>query len=190
MSSTNRWILSTNNNGVSPTGFNKNDSATMLRKCEDLLGRSAQGACTANLQLALNPVAALATLTFAGNTSNADTLLVGNLTITFVTSGAAASSKQINLGTAGDGTDVAVSVAALINGTANTRGFIGTSAAFNGICTASVSGAVVTLTAAIPGTVGNGLQLSKSCANLTLTHAWGAATAGTEGTAATFKMGQ
>ena len=38
------------------------------------------------------------------------------MAITIVTSGAAASSNQVNLGTAGDGTDLAARIAALING--------------------------------------------------------------------------
>ncbi len=189
MSVINRITLTTDSNGVSPTGFAQIDAPTMFRKLSSLFGAVAGGGHNGRMILAFAPVAAKATLTFAGNTSNADTLTVGNLAITFVTSGATAASKQINLGTAGDGTDVAVSVAALINGTANTRGFTGTSAAWNGICTATVSGAVVTLTAYLPGTIGNGLALSKSCANLTLTNLWGASVAGSEGTAATYKVG-
>lgn len=190
MSVITRVTLTTESNGVNPTGFTTNsDAPTMFRKLADLVGAVAGGGRNGRMILAHAPIAAKATLTFAGNTSNADTLTVGNLAITFVTSGAAASSRQVNLGSAGDGTDVAVSVAALINGTADSRGFTGTSAAWAGMCTATVSGAVVTLTAYIPGTIGNGLALAKSCANLTLTNLWGASVAGTEGTKATYKVG-
>ena len=63
--------------------------------------------------------------------------------------------------------------------------------AWAGICTAFVCGQNLTLTAAIPGTIGNGLSLAASStgSTMTISHAWGALVAGTEGTAATFKMG-
>ena len=190
MSVITRVTLTTDTNGVSPTGFTTNsDAPTMFRKLETLVGAVAGGGQNGRMILAHAPIAAKATLTFAGNTSNADTLTIGGIAITFVTSGATAAAKQINLGTAGDGTDVATSVAAMVNGIANTRGYTGTPTAFEGICTATVSGAVVTLTAYLPGTMGNGLALAKSCANLTLTNAWGASVVGTEGTKATYKVG-
>ncbi len=105
MSAINRWVFTADTKGVSPTGANGMDGPTIMRKCSDLLARGSQGACSAKLQLSLAPVAAQATLTFAGNTSNADTLTVGNLIITFVTSGGTASAKHINIGVAGDGTE-------------------------------------------------------------------------------------
>ena len=190
MSSINRWVLRDDSNGVDPTGMSdKLDSSTMLRKVSSHAARGSQGGMACNLALALNPVAALATITCSGNGTNNATLTVGNVVITLKTSGAVGSSNQINLGSAGDGTDVASYIAALINGTTLTAGFSGSSTSFAGICTASVTGAVITLTAAIPGTIGNGLALTKSEATIALTHLWGAATAGTEGTAKTFSLG-
>ena len=189
MSVINRWILTADTNGVAPTGFNKMDGPTIMRKCSSLMDRASQGACAASLQLALSPIAALATITFTGNCHNGYYLVIGNVTITFETSGAAGASNQVNIGSAGDGTDVAVWVAALVNGTANSSGFTTKSTSWKGICTASVTGAVVTLTAAIPGTIGNGLLLTKTDADVTLTHLFGAATAGTEGTSYTFGVG-
>ncbi len=82
-------------------------------------------------------------------------------------------------------------IAALINGTTLTGGFTTSSTAWNGICTAFVCGNVLTLTATIPGTVGNGLALSVSSTGtkMVLTNVWGADTAGTEGTSGTFSQG-
>ncbi len=82
-------------------------------------------------------------------------------------------------------------IAALINGQTLTGGFTTKSTSFAGICTAFACGDILTLTAAIPGTIGNGLALAVSSTGtkMVITHAWGTATAGTEGTAATFKMG-
>lgn len=189
MSNVNRIIVTANCNDLSPTGFGAGDAPTILRKFSSLFGGLAQGAWASKLQMAFNPVAAQATVTCSGNGTNGDTLTVAGVAITIVTSGAAASSNQVNLGSAGNGTDLATRIAALINGTALTAGFSGTSTSWSGICTASVAGAVITLTAAIPGTIGNGLALAKSSTAITLTNAWGTSVAGTEGTAATFHSG-
>jgi hypothetical protein len=189
MSVTNRWILKTDSNGVDPTGFSNMDAPTIMRKCSSLMGRAEQGACAANLDLAFAPVAAKATITLAGNCHNTYTLTICNTAITFKTSGAAGASNEINIGSAGDGTDVATSLAALINGTTNSRGFTTKSTSFLGVCTASASGAVVTLTAYLPGIMSNGLALSKTEADVTLTYSWGASVAGTEGTQKTYSLG-
>lgn len=176
MSNTNRIVLLTDSNGVDPTGYKASiDSPTMFRRMESLLGRSSQGACSANMQLAYNPIAAQGKLTCTGTGTNTDTLSIGNVTITIVTSGA--TGNQVNV--AASGTALGAAIAALVN----------TSASFTGICTASSSSGAITLTAAIPGTIGNGIQLSESSSSITLTSAFGALTAGTEGTSATFKMG-
>ena len=188
MSVTNRWILKSNTNGIDPTGFASMDAPTIMRKCASLMDRAAQGACSANLNLALSPVAAQATLTFSGNGTAAATITVCGIVITYEASGAAGASNQINVGSAGDGTDVAAYVAALINGSTS-AGFTTKSTSWLGICTASVSGAVVTLTAYLPGIMGNGLALAKTEATVALTHLWGASVAGTEGKQAIFSLG-
>jgi phage tail sheath gpL-like len=189
MSSINRWIISDDSSGVDPTGMNKMDGVTMMRKCESHAGRGAQGAMACNLQMALNPVAAQATVTASGNGTAADTLTIGNVVITIEASGAVGGSNQVNVGTAGTGVDLAAAIAALINGSPSTF-FTGTSSSFVGICTASAASGVLTLTAAIPGTIGNGLQLAKSSSALALTHLWGASVAGSEGTSKTFPIGK
>lgn len=182
MSTINRWILTDNSNGVSPTGFGKGDAPTILRKVSSLAGACAQGSFASNLKLALNPVAALATVTATGTGTNADTLTIGGIVITMKTSGAASSNNEINIG--GSVTALMNQVTALVNGTAS-----GSPNSWNGMCTAGNIAGVLTLTASIPGTIGNGLALSISSTALTITHAWGTATAGTEGTAGTFKSG-
>lgn len=314
MASTQRWILKTDTNGISPTGAkNSVDTATMLRKVSEEAGRCAQGACSSNLSLSLNPVYALATVsTTNGSETAGDTLTVANSAITLETSAAAGASNQVNIGTGSAGTSTSgatpatttagavvsfyiningdgpqlVSVkastgatiastlqtniraltpfnalnavaftsatvtygstyvitsgakgltssvvvtpsvsgnsfqqttgaallklgilaggtevigtyttldgiAALINGVALTSGFTTKSTTWAGICTATVCGNVLTLTASLPGTIGNGLALAVSStgSTMTLTHVWGAATAGTEGTAGVFSMG-
>jgi phage tail sheath gpL-like len=189
MSTINRWILTEDSNGISPTGFTAGDAPTMLRKCSSLMAACAAGGRASNLQIALAPVAAQATITFSGNCHNTYTLTVGNVEITFVTSGAAGASNQVNIGSAGTGADVAARVAALINGSTSTSGFTTKSTSWVGICSAAVSGAVLTLTASIPGTIGNGLSLSKTDVDVALTHLWGASVAGSEGTAYTYKSG-
>ncbi len=304
MSVINRVVVTTDSNGVSPTGFNKADSSTMFRKIASLFGSVAGGGVNGNMTLAHKPIAALATVTttHTGDETADDTLTVGNLVITMKASSAAASGKEVNIlsGTAGTsvsgaspaltatalsffiningdgpqlvyiddagthtGAQVAAKIqtairalvpfnalnaaafsaatcaytsvytitagvkglstvvvtgpgaatlklgvlnggteatgtlstnngiAALINGVALAGAFTGSSSAFNGICTAVAVGDVLTLTAGIPGTVGNGLALAVSSTGtkMVLTHLWGAATAGTEGTAQVYKVG-
>ena len=316
MSVIQRWVLKTDTNGVSPTGSKSPfDSPTIMRKASEELGRAAQGACRANLSLALSPVAALATVTTTatGQETSGDTLTVANSVITFETSGAAASSNQVNIATGSAGTStsganpatttgagavsfyiningdgaqlvsvkgasgaaiatalqvsiraltpfnalnavayssatvsygstyvitsgvkglsssVVVSanppgissaagttgaallklgilnggteaigtyttndgIVALINGQTLASGFTTSSTTWAGICTAYACGNVLTLTASIPGTMGNGLALAVSSTGsvMVLTHVWGAATAGTEGTSGVFAMG-
>ena len=175
--SINRWVVQDDTNGVSPVGFSQADAALMLRKAEDHLGRCAQGAANSNLSLAWNPVAAQATVTATGTGTNGDTLTIAGKVITMETSGA--TGNQINIG--GSVTALMNQVTALVNAAGSS---------WAGICTAANVAGVLTLTAAIPGTIGNGLALAISSTALTITHAWGASVAGTEGTAAVFSMGK
>jgi hypothetical protein len=177
MSSLNRWVVQDDTNGVSPTGFvGPADSSLMFRKLSDHTGRAAGGACASKLSLAFNPVAAQATVTATGVGTNGDTLTIGNVVITIVTSGA--TGNQVN---------IAASAAALATSIVN---LINTSSSFTGIVTATnPSSGVIQLFAAIPGTIGNGIGLAKSSTALTLTHLWGSVVAGSEGTAAVFSLG-
>lgn len=182
MSIINRIILTTDTDGISPTGFSNADAGTMLRKVSSLSGRAAQGGCAANLKLALSPIAAKATVTATGTGTNGDTLTIASVVITMKTSGAASSNNEINIG--GSVTALMNQVTALVNGTA-----AGSPNSWVGICSAGNVAGVLTLTAALPGTIGNGLALAISSTALTITNAWGASVAGTEGTAKTFTLG-
>ena len=176
MASINRWIIKDDTNGVDPTGLTSScEGASMLRKISSHAGRCSQGACASNLSLALNPVAAQAKITCTGTGTNLDTLTIANVVITIVTSGA--TGNQVNV--AANATALGAAIAALVN----------SSASFTGICTATAASGVVTLVAAIPGTIGNGLGLAKSSTSLTLTNLWGASVAGSEGTAASYSLG-
>ena len=182
MSVINRWILTADTNGVDPTGFNKMDGPTIMRKCSTLMDRASQGAAAASLALAFAPVAAKAKVTATGTGTDADTLTIANVVITMKASGASKANNEINIGTSV--TALMDQVTALVNGTAT-----GCPKSWAGICTAKNVAGVLTLTAAIPGTIGNGLALSISSTALTITNAFGSLTAGTEGTSYTFPVG-
>jgi hypothetical protein len=183
MSKINRWILTADTNGVDPTGYTTNiDAPVMLRKVSDLSARAAQGACASKLQLAFNPVAAQATVTATNTGTNGDTLTIAGIVITMKTSGANAANNEINIG--GSVTALMNQVTGLVNGTTASS-----PNSWAGICTASNVAGVLTLTAYIPGNIGNGLALAKSSTSLTLTNAWGGSVVGTEGTSATYSLG-
>jgi hypothetical protein len=183
MSAINRWIVTEDSNGLSPTGFGKGDAPTIFRKASDLLGACAQGAHSANLQLAFNPVAAQATITVGSTGTNGDTLVIAGKTITMETSGALPASNQVNIG--GSVTALAAQIVGLINGTTALS-----PNSWAGICSASNVAGVITLTCLIPGVIGNVLlATTKVSTAITITHDFGTSVAGTEGTAATFKLG-
>ena len=172
MSVINRYVITVDNNGVSPTGFTKGDAPSILRCISNQFGGAAQGSPSSNLKMAYNPVAAVGKLTCTGNGTNGDTMSIANVTITIVTSGA--TGNQVNIGASP--TALAASIAAKIN----------SSSSFTGIVTATSLAGLVTITAVVPGAAGNGLQLSESSTSITLTQAF---TGGSEGTAATFSSG-
>lgn len=118
-----------------------------------------------------------------------------------ITSGAAGSNSSVvvtsapgndaaaplKLGVLNGGTE-AVGTATTMNNIAN---LINTNSSFSGICTALACGNVLTLTAAVPGAIGNGLALAVSSTGsvMTITHAWGASVAGSEGTVFGYNVG-
>lgn len=177
MSVTTRLIIKTDTNGVDISGQTANlDAPTALRKCADLLGRAAQGAANANVQVCNAPVYAQAKLTCTNTGTNGDTFVIGNVSCEIVTSGA--TGNQVNV--AADAAALATAIAALVN----------SSASFTGICTATnPSSGVVVLTAAVPGLIGNGLQLSENSTSITLSNAFGSLTAGTDGTNKRYSLG-
>ncbi len=143
---------------------------------------------------ALNAVAYSAATCTYGSTYIITSGVKGNNSTVAVTGSGASSLKlgAFNGGAEAAGTYTTNNgIAALINGQTLAAGFTTSSTAWNGICTAFVCGNVLTLTATVPGTVGNGLALAVSSTGtkMVLTNVWGAATAGTEGTAATYSSG-
>lgn len=101
------------------------------------------------------PIAATATLTSTGAASNGDTGLVANQTLTAKTSGAVAANGEFNL-SATVGTQAA-NIAAAINAVP----------ALKNVVSATAAAGVVTITSLVPGTYGNGLQISSSLTNVT-----------------------
>ncbi len=143
---------------------------------------------------ALNAVAYSAATCTYGSTYIITSGVKGNNSTVAVTGSGAATLKlgAFNGGVEAAGTYTTNNgIAALINGQTLAAGFTTSSSAWSGICTAYASGNVLTLTATVPGTVGNGLALAVSSTGtkMVLTNVWGAATAGTEGTSATFNSG-
>jgi hypothetical protein len=122
---------------------------------------------------ATGPVAATATITSTGSASNGETALVCNQTLTAKTSGAVAANGEFNIsGTVGT---QAANIAAAINAVAALKNQV----------TASALAGVVTITSLVPGTIGNGLQISESLTNVTAT----AFAGGTDALVQTFSKG-
>lgn len=129
-----------------------------------IIGGSLQGA---SLAFKVGAVQAAGTLTVAtGGSANNETCSICNVTFTAKTSGATGNQFNISATAATQATNMA----AAINASSDLTGKV----------TASASEGVVTITAVVPGLIGNGLQLSAgTLANVTL----GAFANGTDGTA-------
>lgn len=108
-----------------------------------------------NVVVNTGAVAATGLVTFTGAPSNNETLSIANVTFTAKTSGA--TGNQFNIG--GDVATTAENLATAINASSDMAGII----------SASSSAGVVTLTSLVPGTIGNGLELSESLSNATVT---------------------
>lgn len=178
----NRFIISTDTNGVNPSGLLNIDAPTIFRRIENLFGRASQGGCAANCKVSYAPIAAQAKLTVTGTGTDGDTITIAGIVITMKTSGASPALNEINIG--GSVTAVADQVTGLVNGTTALS-----PNSWSGICTSANVAGVITLTSYVPGTIGNGLALAESGSSVTLSNAFGSLTAGTEGTARTYSLG-
>jgi hypothetical protein len=96
-------------------------------------------------------------ITTAGTASNGETALVANVTLTAKTSGADPTAGEFDI--SGTVATQAANIALAINSVA----------ALVGIVTATSALGVVTITAVVPGVMGNGLQLSEGLGNTTAT---------------------
>lgn len=198
--------IATGTKGTSTSGATPATTATALTFFVNINGDGPQSIIVddagthTGAQIAAKIQTAVRALT-AINTLNA--IAYSSATCTYgatyvITSGAAGSNSTVavtgagaatlKLGVFNGGTEAA--------GTATTLNNIATTInlstnAWAGICTAFVCGANLTLTAFIPGTIGNGLALSVSSSGavMTITNAWGALVAGTEGTAQSYSLG-
>lgn len=106
-------------------------------------------------------VAAFSTLTYTGLPLNNETVVINGVTITAKTSGAIA--DQFNIGA--DATATATNMTAAINASV-TAGLAGVAVA------TSVAG-VVTVTAAVPGRIGNAITITETLTNCALGNATG-----------------
>lgn len=127
----------------------------------------------ATLAFQVGAVFATATLTVSGaGSSNGETCVVGNITLTAVTSSADPTLGQFNI--SATPTTQAASMVVAINTIATLTGKVSA---------ANVAG-VVTITAAAPGLLGNGLQISEGLTNVALS----AFSGGADGTAYTLTL--
>ncbi len=122
------------------------------------------GEFRALIDVAVGGVQAAATLTSTGAATATETLTIANVVFTARASGATGNEFNVS-GTVGT---QAANIAAAINASADLAGIV----------TATALLGVVTITAVYPGTLGNGLQISETLTNVTLS-AFAGGTAGT-----------
>lgn len=145
--------------------------ASIIRLAQYLEGIT-QGVPNASLKVATNPVQATGVVTFTGDPSADETVTIANVVFTAKASGA--TGNQFNIGA--NVTAHAANLAAAINASANLAGKV----------TATSLLGVVTLTAVVPGVSGNGLALSESMSNTTVT----AFASGSDGVETTLSSGK
>lgn len=136
------------------------DRRATLRRLSDYFRKCAGGFEPGTLEMNVGLTKSVGTLTFTDNPTAADTFTIGNVVFTARNSGAIANEWNITSGgTAGaDAAGNAASVAALVNEHASLSKFI----------TAVAVLGVVRFTVEVPGDIGNGLQMSESLGNATI----------------------
>jgi phage tail sheath gpL-like len=148
---------------ICPLAVGGRDAASNLAKYIDAVPAGVYGA---NIKAKVGAVKAAATLTVSGaGSSNGETMVLCNVTLTAVTSGA--TGPQFNI-SATPATQAA-NMVTCINAQASLAGMVSASSALG----------VVTITAEVPGLIGNALQLSEGLTNVALS----AFAGGTDGTA-------
>ena len=134
----------------------------------------AKGTRRGNMKIKSGAVRAAGAITSTGIATAADTVTVANVVLTAVASGANPVVGEWNI-SATVGTQ-ATSIALAINSIAT----------LTGIVTATSNAGVVTVTAVVPGLMGNGLALAENASNVGVT----AFSGGTDGTAYNLTLGQ
>lgn len=165
-------IVQTNQNGIATDLLPKNSTTSstpggnmrVLKNIGFFFSDLVRGVWRSNTTVIQGGVYATGTAVFA-SVVNTNTLVIGGVTITAVTSGA--TSVQFNVG----GTDTITAANAVITINALTT--------LNKVVQASSSGATITLVSLVPGTIGNLITLSAGGGTITV----GASlTGGTDGT--------
>lgn len=150
------------------------DKQTSINNFINYLKRMRDGFSQGTLIFEVGATAATATLTIAaGGSANDETCVICGVTFTAKTSGATGNQFDISATEATQAQNMVTAFNA--------------SDDLAGIVTASREGAVVTLTAVVPGVMGNGLQISEDLANCTLSDFATEAT-GDDGTEITVTM--
>lgn len=128
-----------------------------LQNLENYIGGVSGGNYPSKIDALVGAVKASGTITSTNTAGNNETMKVANQTITAKTSGAVPANGEFNI-SATPATQAA-SIALAINSLP----------ALSGIVTASASLGVVTVTAVVPGVVGNGIELADvDLANVTV----------------------
>lgn len=148
-------------------------SPDSLQRISSYFAGIAGGPFAGSCLVTTGAVQATATITSTGSAVNNETMLLGNVTLTAKTSGAVAANGEFNI--SGTVATQATNIAAAINAVAG----------LSGVVTATSALGVVTVTSVVPGTVGNGLQISESLTNVTAT----AFSGGVDGTNTTVSNG-
>jgi hypothetical protein len=119
-------------------------------------------------------VQATATITSTGSAVNNETMSLANVTLTAKTSGAVAANGEFNI----SGT--------VATQATNIKNAINAVSGLSGVVTATSALGVVTVTSVAPGTIGNGLQMSESLTNVTVSQFSG----GVDGHTYDYNIGQ
>lgn len=168
-----RLVVNTNkNNLVSSLDTQNGPTAWYLRKLSSLFQAFSLGAWNSNTILVNNVVAATGTVTFSAVVQN-DTVTIGNVVFT----GKDSPSTNVQFLTGSTDTASATSLAAKINAHPTVSKYV----------SATSLNAVVTLTALVPGVIGNSFPIAISAHGSV--SGSGFLTGGTEGNTSTFAHG-
>lgn len=150
-------ISSPDSTGSTVADLEASDNETTANKLVDYVSRIGSGARSAAVTLRVNAIQAYGLITSTGSASNGETGTVANITLTAKTSGAVAANGEFNI--SATPTTQAASMVLAINAVSGLTGLV----------TATNALGVVTITATVPGIVGNGLDLTEAFSNVTKT---------------------